>query len=59
MTNQRFHLSGPYTHDNLTIRLIHGADTFDAWTVAGAAIIVGSTLYITIREASLARQARS
>ena len=29
MTNQRFHLSGPYTHDNLTIRLIHGADTFD------------------------------
>lgn len=31
----------------------------DRWTVLGAAIIVSSTLYITIREARLARAARS
>lgn len=34
------------------------AEVPDAWTVAGAAIIVCSTLYITIREARLARAAR-
>lgn len=29
MTNTPFQLSDPFTHENLTLRLIHGPDTFD------------------------------
>jgi drug/metabolite transporter (DMT)-like permease len=33
------------------------AEVIDAWTVAGGAIIVGATLYISLREARLSRRA--
>ena len=52
----------PIDYTRLVFAAIVGFAIFDevpdVWTVIGAAIIVGSTLFITIREIQLARRAR-